>query len=94
MVSPGKLEVSFFGNVYAPYWITQLYGNATTGYDAAVVFSCQEVLGITNENVWVLSRTNVLPAGLTLDGVLKVSASQGIDVAKIKVVATTQNCGN
>ena len=94
VAAPGKLEVTFFGGVYAPYWITQLYENDDGDYTTAVVYSCQMVLGILNQNVWVLSRTPQLLPEHPIDALYQVAEGQGIPIAKIDMLPTPQNCGN
>eukprot|EP00300_Choanocystis_sp_HF-7_P006485 c14739_g1_i1.p2 GENE.c14739_g1_i1~~c14739_g1_i1.p2 ORF type:complete len:219 (-),score=27.31 c14739_g1_i1:239-895(-) len=90
-VAPGKFKVNFGGPLYSPYWITQLYGTAEESYSAAVVFSCNDLLGIDVQSLWVLSRTPTLPPGLTLDGLYAVAAAQGINVTALEMVDTLQN---
>ena len=94
VAAPGKLEVTFFGGVYAPYWITQLYENSAGEYTTAVVYSCQKVLGLLNQNVWVLSRTPQLLPEHPIDSLYQVAESQGIPISKIDMLPTPQNCGN
>mmetsp|Transcript_23485 Transcript_23485/g.55597 ORF Transcript_23485/g.55597 Transcript_23485/m.55597 type:complete len:207 (+) Transcript_23485:82-702(+) len=87
----GKLEVSFFGPFYGPYWITQLYGDAAQGYEVSVVYSCSEILGFkTTEDLWILSRTPKLPADVTMDSLLQKASGMGIDVAALNITTTYQ----
>ncbi len=66
----GKLEVSFFGPFYSPYWVTQLYSDDAGNYNVAVVYSCTAVFGIkASESMWVLSRTPQLPASLNISAI-------------------------
>jgi len=89
-VKGGKLEVSFFGPFYGPYWITQLYGEASAGYEVSVVYSCSSSLFGEIRDMWILSRTPKLPAALPLDGLYAKAKGMGIDVAALNMTLTTQ----
>ena len=91
-VSGAKLKVKFPGApVYAPYWIVDLLGDASTGFSVSLVWSCSSVLGVfTFSNMWVLSRTPQLPAGVTLDDLYAKATALGIDVASLKMTPTAQ----
>jgi len=85
----GKLEVSFFGPFYGPYWITQLYGDAASEYSVSVVHSCTTGL-FAQRAMWILSRTPQLPAAITLDSIYAKATAMGIDVAALKMAETVQ----
>lgn len=90
-VSGAKLEVKFGGPVFAPYWIVDLLGDSDSGFAVSVVWSCSSILGLfTLENLWVLSRTPTLPAGVTLDMLYKRVEALGIDVAAQDMLPTVQ----
>eukprot|EP01139_Manchomonas_bermudensis_P000241 Amastigsp_a228_864.p1 type:complete len:197 gc:universal Amastigsp_a228_864:31-621(+) len=92
IVAPGKLAVTFGVDigVYAPYWITQLYGKASSGYEVAVIYSCNQILGLDVQWVWILSRTPELPAPITFDSLYATATSQGIPIAKLGMNITDQ----
>jgi hypothetical protein len=78
-ISGGKLEVSFFGPFYGPYWIIDLWGPArtpATGYDVAVIFSCSSVFNISSTDLWVLSRTPQLPKETSLERIKQIVEGQ------------------
>ena len=90
-VSGGKLEVSFFGPFYSPYWIVNLFGSAKERYQVAVVWSCSS----TSKALWILSRTPKLPAGITLDGIYSGLNARGVDVASLDMIQTNHTgCSN
>merc|ERR1711916_266173 len=88
-VSGGHLKVSFFGTFYGPYDIIDLYGAAP--YEVAVIYSCSTTPFFGQEDLWILSRTPELPAGMTIESLSKVVTAQGVDVAKLKLIPTLQN---
>lgn len=86
--------MSFFGPFYGPYWITQLYGDATLGYEVAAIYSCTSVLGFeVVEDFWILSRTRQLPATVTYQDIVNTAEKQGIDFASLNVNMTYQGEG-
>lgn len=87
--APGKFEVSFFGPFYGSYWIIHTQPNGDHPYGIAIVFSCTK--GATD--LWVLSRTPQLPTGVTLDSLLEVARSQGVNVEELSMVETPQEGG-
>ena len=89
-VSGGKLKVSFFLDIFGPYWITQLYGDAASGYSVAVIWSCEEKFGIGERDLWILSRTPQLPADLQPAHLYDVARGMGIDVESLDMVPTLQ----
>ena len=94
-VDGAKLKVSFGGPVYAPYWVIDLMGEASDGFSVALVWSCTDILNIASfKNLWVLSRTPTLPAGVTLDKLYSKAQSMGIDVHSLSMLPTPQpsNC--
>jgi len=93
-VEGGKLKVSFFADIYGPYWVTQLYGEAADGYSVAVIWSCEDFGPFSFGNdLWVLSRTRQLPPGITLDSIYAVAQADGIDVKSLAMENTVQtNC--
>lgn len=91
-VSGAKLKVKFPGApVYAPYWIVDLLGDASTGFSVSLVWSCSSVLGLFEvSNLWVLSRTPQLPSGVTLQDLYAKATALGIDVTSLKMTPTAQ----
>lgn len=92
-VNGGKLEVTFapaFLNIYAPYWVIQLYGDAGSGYEVSVVYSCSVTLGIQTESVWILSRTPVLPSDFPYNTLVSKINSQGINTTALGLSETFQ----
>lgn len=87
-VSGGKLEVSFFGPFYGPYWIIDLEGDKADGYSTSLVYSCTSGL-FKVEDMWILSRTPDLPAS-TQQAILSKAAGFGIDVSALNMSATAQ----
>merc|ERR1712065_16902 len=77
-VSGGHLKVSFFGPFSGPY-------------EVAVIYSCSTTPFFGEEDLWILSRTPELPAGMTIESLSKVVTAQGVDVAKLKLIPTLQN---
>jgi apolipoprotein D and lipocalin family protein len=90
-VSGGKIKVSFFGPFYGPYWVIDLWGQASEGYQVSLVWSCAENILTHVQDLWILSRTPTLPAPLTMDYILGVAKSRGIDVASLNVTKTVQD---
>ena len=69
---PGKLEVSFFWNFYADYWVLEL----APDYSYSVV-------GSKSDNyLWILSRSPIMDQA-TLDGILFRLQLRGYDTDKL-----------
>jgi lipocalin len=86
----GKFQVSFGGPIWAPYWVIDLYGDASTGYSVAVVFSCVDLYAELGQSLWILSRTPELPAPFTIDGLAALAAEQGIRVSDLELKPVLQ----
>lgn len=61
-----KLQVYFplpQGLTGGPYWVVDIVGEASDGYEAALVYSCQELpSGGIDPGIFILSRTPTLPS--------------------------------
>ncbi len=93
VVSGGKLEVTFapaFLNIYSPYWIIGLYGEAAQDYSVALIYSCNMVLGTPVNAIWILSRSPVLPASLPYGTLIDKLESFGLDVNSLGLTKTVQ----
>merc|ERR1711916_72451 len=62
-----------------------------SGGHLKVIFSCSTTPFFGEEDLWILSRTPELPAGMTIESLSKVVTAQGVDVAKLKLIPTLQN---
>ena len=77
---PAKLGVSFFNSPYAPYWIL----DGDEGLKQYVVaWTCETVLGIPGEVLWLLSRTPTLDEGLVNEILERAAKNTGIDTSKL-----------
>jgi hypothetical protein len=66
--------------------VLKLKGDKSSGYDAALVYSCSTKLGvIKSESMWILSRTPTIPETI-LQELYAEAVSQGIDVEGLKMV--------
>ncbi|KAA0719424.1 Apolipoprotein D [Triplophysa tibetana] len=76
---PAKLEVSFFEDRGAPYWVL------ATDYDNyTLVYGCSEFLGLVHvEFAWIMSRTRTLPKE-TITELLDILQSNNINTAIFK----------
>lgn len=77
-----KLSVTFRplpGKLFpAPYWILAVDGASSSGYNAALVYSCSNVLtGGVDQTLWVLARSPSLSTDVT-NRFLNQAASLGI----------------
>jgi lipocalin len=62
----------------APYWILAVDGSSSSGYDAALVYSCAEVpTGGIGQTLWILSRNPTLSSDV-IDKFLTLADSLGI----------------
>lgn len=75
---PARLKVSFFWPFRSDYWVIGL----DTNYRWAVVGNP------TRKNLWILSRTPILPKAL-LDDALHAALAQGYDIGQLRY--TTQD---
>ena len=86
-VSGGHFEVKFPpAPVYAPYDVVVLKGEAETGYEAAVIYSCT----ILYRSMWVLSRTPLLEGAVTYESLIMEAEKLGIDVKTLNMQMTHQ----
>lgn len=80
--SEAKLSVTFSpvpGKLFpAPYWILAVDGASSSGYNAALVYSCANVLtGGVDQTLWVLARSPSLSQDVT-NKFLSLAANLGI----------------
>lgn len=96
-VSGGKFRVTFSPvplNIWGSYWIVLLYGPESTGYQVAAVYGCDVKDGVAVTDIWILSRTPVLPEDYSYDSVVAKINSLGLDTTAVGLAPTVQvpNC--
>eukprot|EP00270_Netrium_digitus_P012052 TRINITY_DN3884_c0_g1_i2.p1 TRINITY_DN3884_c0_g1~~TRINITY_DN3884_c0_g1_i2.p1 ORF type:complete len:206 (-),score=15.16 TRINITY_DN3884_c0_g1_i2:84-701(-) len=94
--SKGKLTVNFPFTPVATrpnYWIIDLDGEASKGYNAALVYSCEETTnGRPVETVFVLARTPTLSAAITQKFSNSLHKSNVVSDFGNVPIASVQNC--
>lgn len=92
-VSGGKLRVTFAPpslNLWGPYWIILLYGPETSGYQVVATYGCSVQNGVAVTDVWILSRTPVLPDEYPFESLVAKINSLGLDTASLGLAPTVQ----
>ena len=88
--APAKLLVRF--SEYSPwgnYWVTELGAPAYQNY--VIVWSCQEILGIRSETLWILARTPTLSDADMKQALADAQEKTGFDVSSLHHT-TQQGC--
>jgi lipocalin len=91
-VSGGALEITYAPpswNMYVPYDIVLLTGDASSGYSVAIIYSCS-IDSQSQPTFWVMSRTPQLPAAVPYDTLVSKIQSWGFDPTAMGLMQTQQ----